>query len=139
MTIQKLRRETNDMDKELNHFNKVNANLGFVVDDLRTKQDQMQELIKKSRRSISKNDIYIRGFRNAVYWVVQEIDDYEQLKNSVHKNLFHYVRDQEQKKADVDQDIKKEYENQKRYLENSVGSLRKRLEKETAVHKEDNL
>eukprot|EP00352_Strombidinopsis_acuminata_P000170 CAMPEP_0176340200 /NCGR_PEP_ID=MMETSP0126-20121128/1379_1 /TAXON_ID=141414 ORGANISM="Strombidinopsis acuminatum, Strain SPMC142" /NCGR_SAMPLE_ID=MMETSP0126 /ASSEMBLY_ACC=CAM_ASM_000229 /LENGTH=95 /DNA_ID=CAMNT_0017684257 /DNA_START=1341 /DNA_END=1628 /DNA_ORIENTATION=+ len=95
MTINKLRRETNDMDKELNHFNKVNANLGFVVDDLRTKQDQMQELIKKSRRSISKNEIQIRGFRNAVYWVVQEIDDYEQLKNSVHKNLFNYVRDQE--------------------------------------------
>lgn len=43
------------------------------------------------------------------------------------------------KPVEVDQDIRKEYQNQKRYLENSVGSLRKRLEKETAVHKDDNL
>ena len=32
---------------------------------------------------------------------------------------------------EIDPDIKKEYENQKRYLENSVNSLKKRLEKET--------
>ena len=39
---------------------------------------------------------------------------------------------------EIDPDIKKEYENQKRYLENSVNSLKKRLEKETQIHKEDN-
>ena len=41
--------------------------------------------------------------------------------------------------VDIDPDIKKEYENQKRYLENSVNSLKKRLEKETKIHKEVSL
>jgi hypothetical protein len=40
------------------------------------------------------------------------------------------VQDQEQKVNDIDPDIKKEYVNQKKYLESSVFSLKKRLEKE---------
>lgn len=34
------------------------------------------------------------------------------------------------KNVEIDADIKKEYENQKKYLDNSVTSLKKRLEKE---------
>jgi hypothetical protein len=34
------------------------------------------------------------------------------------------------KNVEIDPDIKKEYENQKRYLDNSKNSLKKRLEKE---------
>ena len=98
----------------------------------------MQELIKKNRSKIRSNDIYIKGFKNAVYRVVQFIDDFEQLKRSVNENLYVYVKDQEIKNVEIDPDIKKEYENQKRYLENSVNSLKKRLEKETQIHKEDN-
>ena len=70
--------------------------------------------------------------------MVQFIDDFEQLKRAVNENLYVYVKDQEIKNVEIDPDIKKEYENQKRYLENSVNSLKKRLEKETQIHKEDN-
>jgi D-ribose pyranose/furanose isomerase RbsD len=60
------------------------------------------------------------------------------LKRAVNENLYPYVKDQEIKNVEIDPDIKKEYENQKRYLENSVNSLKKRLEKETQIHKEVN-
>ena len=43
------------------------------------------------------------------------------------------------KNVDIDADIKKEYENQRRYLENSKNSLKKRVEKEQQIHKEDNM
>jgi len=43
------------------------------------------------------------------------------------------------KNVEIDPDIKKEYENQKRYLENSKSSLKKRLDKESQIHKEDNV
>jgi hypothetical protein len=49
------------------------------------------------------------------------------------------VRDQEMKNVEIDPDIKKEYVNQKKYLESSVFSLKKRLEKEQQIHREDNL
>lgn len=93
MEITRLKKETNEMDKNLKHYNKINANLGYIVDDLRTRQEHMQELIKKNRSKIRSNDIYIKGFKNAVYRVVQFIDDFEQLKRAVNENLYPYVRD----------------------------------------------
>lgn len=39
------------------------------------------------------------------------------------------------KNVEIDPDIKKEYENQKRYLDNSKNSLKKRLDKEQQIHK----
>jgi hypothetical protein len=35
--ILNLKQETNAMDKELKRYNRLNANLGYLVDDLRTK------------------------------------------------------------------------------------------------------
>ena len=136
MEITRLKKETNEMDKNLKHYNKISANLGYIVDDLRTRQEHMQELIKKNRSKIRSNDIFINQFKTAVYRVVQFIDDFEQLKMSVNKELYRYVQDQEIKNVEIDVDIKKEYDNQRRYLENSVNSLKKRLEKETQIHKE---
>ena len=43
------------------------------------------------------------------------------------------------KNVEIDPDIKKEYENQKRYLDNSKNSLKKRLDKEQQIHKQDNM
>lgn len=116
------------MDKELKQYNKINANLGFMVDDLRTRQEEMQEQIKKNRSSIRKNEMFIQGFKTAVYKVSRHIDDFDQLKQSVLKYLNEYVQDHTSKDTEIDPDIKKEYENQRAYLESSVHSLNKRLE-----------
>jgi hypothetical protein len=54
-----LKMDTNNMDKSLRRYNKINANLGFVVDELRNKQTDMTELIIKNRMAIRRNDSYI--------------------------------------------------------------------------------
>ena len=84
------------MDNSLRKFNIVNSQLGFMVNDLRTKQEEMSKLIKASSAKIRKNDIYIQGFKNAVYWVVQFIDDIEQLKFHVNTTLKPYIKGQGQ-------------------------------------------
>ena len=91
MEIVTLRQRTNSMDKELRKYNDLNASLGFMVDDLRTRQETLQEVIKRHRDIIRNNDSYISGFKNAVYWVVQYIDDYEQLKRVVNNSLWKYI------------------------------------------------
>ena len=78
MEITRLKKETNDMDKNLRQFNEINADLGDIVDDLRTRQEHMQELIKKNSAKIRRNEIEIKSFKNAVYWVAQYIDDFDQ-------------------------------------------------------------
>ena len=62
MEITRLKRETKDMDKSLRHYNKINANLGFIVDDLRTRQEKMQDLIRNNRTKIRSNDIFINFY-----------------------------------------------------------------------------
>jgi len=71
------------MDRALKRYNTTNANLGHVVDDLRDRQSQMQHVIKANRNKIRNNDTYIQGFKNAVYYVVQYIDNYDQLKSAI--------------------------------------------------------
>lgn len=138
-TINQLRKETNDMDKNLKHYCKINANLGFIVEDLRLRQEEMQKLIKISGTKIRKNDNEIKEYKNRVYWVVQYIDDFDQLKNAVNQNLYKIVKDKQMKNVDIDPDIKKEYESQRRFLENSQNSLKRRLEREQEAHKQDNM
>ena len=51
----------------------------------------MQTAIRKANSQIRKQDSYIKAFKNAVYWVAQNIDDYEKLKMSVLAELKIYV------------------------------------------------
>lgn len=99
----------------------------------------MIDMIRDNRTKIRQNDIKIRQFKNAVYWVVQYIDDFEELKKIVYKNLYPYVKDQPTKNVEIDPDIKKEFQNQTAYLQNSQNSLKRRLEKEKQIHKEENM
>ena len=57
----------------------------------------------------------------------------------MNNRLFNFVKDQKARDEDVNQNIKMEYENQKKFLENSMHSLKKRLEVESQIHKADNL
>ena len=127
------------MDHNLSKYNKINANLGYIVDDLRTRQEHMQDLIKKNRSKIRANDNEINRFKNAVYWVVQYIDDFEDLRRAININLYPIVKQQGMKNVEINPDIKKEYDNQRRYLENAQNSLQKRLQKEQQINKEDNM
>ena len=97
--------ETNEKDRELQQFNSLNANLGFLVEDLRFKQENMQAAIRVANQNIRKNESYIRSFKNAVYWVAQNIDDYEKLKVSVISELKYFVEDHNQKIVVEDSDI----------------------------------
>jgi len=50
------------------------------------------------------------------------------------KHAEHHVR-----KTDIDPDIYAEYISQRKYLEKSVGMLKKHLQKDSEIHKQDNL
>merc|ERR1711869_21360 len=43
------------------------------------------------------------------------------------------------KRQELDQDIQKEYQRQKEYLEKSVESLKRKLQKDSEVHRQDNM
>jgi prefoldin subunit 5 len=80
-------------------------------------------MIKKTRVKIQTNQIVIRTFENAVYWVVQDIDDYEKLKRSISHRLMTYVQDFQSKTQEMNEEIKKEDETQLKYLTSVTANL----------------
>lgn len=56
----------------------------------------------------------------------------------VNKNLYPWVQQENPKSVDVDADIKKEMDNQTKYLQTSLATLKKRQEKEHQIHKQEN-
>lgn len=139
LEIKNLRNKTKQMDQRLKKYNEVNASLGYMVEDLRVRQSQIFQVISFRSERLRYNDAQIEDFKNACHEVVQFMDDQQQLKAAVNERLYTFVRDQKAADEDVNQHIKLEYENQKKFLENSMHSLKKRLEVESQIHKEDNL
>ena len=131
--------ETNEKDRELQQFNSLNANLGFLVEDLRLKQENMQAAIRAANSQIRKNESYIRSFKNAVYWVAQNIDDYEKLKVSVIEELKYFVEDHNQKIVVEDSDIQQEQKVQMTFLKKSVEALNNKLQREMAEHERNRI
>jgi len=93
--ILSLKEKTKDMDNELKRFNKTNANLGYIVDELRTKQDEIQQLISKYKTKIRKNKFLQNSQMVDVYEVLQHQMDPEMLRRSVNANLFKYIENNE--------------------------------------------
>ena len=137
--IKELRLRTEQLDTELQKFNGLNASLGIIVDDFKAGQDEMQQLIQKNRTRIRRNDILIKRFKDDVYDTVQHIDKYDELLLKMADIKETHVKEKEIGSQETDPDIKKEYENQKTYLENSVASLKKKKNKDKAAHELENL
>ena len=109
-----------------------------MVEDLRVRQTCIFKAIGTNGDIIRNNNTIIENFKNAVFQVVSCIDDPRQLKMAIDSLLYGFIKDQKARDEDVNQNIKQEYENQKKYLENSMHSLKKRIEVEGEIHKGDN-
>lgn len=94
----------------------------------------MQAAIRAANSTIRKNESYIRLFKNAVYWVAQNIDDYEKLKMSVLAELKTYVEDHHQKVMVEDNEIQQETKVQMTFLKKSVDALHNKLKREQDEH-----
>jgi len=64
--ISKMKDQTKQMDSELKHFNRVNANLGLIVDDLRMRQEGMQLEINKQHTKLKEQTYYVKVFKRDV-------------------------------------------------------------------------
>ena len=136
--IAKMKEQTNDMDQKLKKFNEYNNQLGELVNDLDSIQATLNEEIKKKRSNISYQNVRIKQFKDDVYKAVQYIQTYAELKNQA-SNLYMTYSTKDLKPPEIDPDIDSEYRSQKKYLQKSVAMLKKNLEKDNEIHKQDNL
>ena len=140
--IQKLKEQTAKMDQELKHFRRVNDSLQLIVEDLRMRQDGMDKEIQTQNDLILEDEKFFKKFSEDVSdcYQVQGAGnaDLKQLKEAV--LILHRKYIKEELKNEVSEaDQQKEYANQRKYLENTVNSLKKKLHTDSDAHRKDNI
>merc|ERR1711998_550797 len=107
------------------------------IEQLQHKQKMLQDEIVSQRKKMTDCQTIIKRFKNDLHESVQHIQDPKLLKDSIGKLYGKYVPNGI-KKQELDSDIQREYNRQRDYLEKSVESLKRKLLKDSDVHRQDN-
>lgn len=136
--IADMRRQINEVDGELETFHKSNAELDLMIGSLRQQLDGMQRNIMRSRSRLSGQQSLLATFQSELHEVVQSIQNPSELRQGISELYKRHVKSS-MAREEADSDIAKEYARQKEYLERSIDALKKKLAKDSAMHRADNL
>lgn len=123
-----------EMDAELERYNKTNQQFELENSSLQLKLDALQKELLRQRTQLADADALNRRFRTDLEETVQYIQDYKMLKASV-KLLYQRHCGEPVQSTHLDEDVQKEYTRQREYLEKSVENLKRKLAKDTDLHR----
>merc|ERR1719203_2368567 len=126
------------MEGELDDYMRKNKQLALDISQLQMKQRALQEEIKSQKKRLRDDLALIKRFKLDLSDCMETIQEPKQLKESV-ANLYRKYVQSGAKKLDLDTDMQKEYNRQRDYLEKSVESLKRKLEKDSQAHRIDNM
>lgn len=136
--IADMKKQIQAMDSDLEDYHRKNKALKVNIEELNDKQKKLQDEILTQRKRVTDCQTIIKRFKNDLHECVQYIQEPKQLKESV-TNLYKKYVPNGIKKQELDSDIQREYNRQRDYLEKSVESLKKKLAKDSEVHRQDNM
>mmetsp|Transcript_31045 Transcript_31045/g.81588 ORF Transcript_31045/g.81588 Transcript_31045/m.81588 type:complete len:720 (-) Transcript_31045:45-2204(-) len=136
--IESMKKQTQAMDDELNDYMRKNKQLALDISQLQMKQRALQEEIKSQKRRLRDDLSLIKRFKLDLSDCIENLSEPKQLKESMAQLYRKYVQSGT-KKLDLDTDMQKEYNRQRDYLEKSVDSLKRKLEKDSQGHRIDNM
>lgn len=136
--IAETKKQIQAMDADLEDYHRKNSQLQQNIIQLTSKQKGLQEDIVAQRKKITDCSTVIKRFKTDLHECVQHIQEPKQLKEAVTALYKKYVPNGV-KKQELDSDIQREYKRQREYLEKSVDSLKKKLLKDSEVHRQDNM
>jgi len=138
LEIADMKEQIKEMDQELERYHKNNASLDLMIGDLQLKQKGLQKQVTTQRRANADAKMIIQRFHHDLHETTQHVQDPKALKESV-KNLYQKHVIQNVAPSDLDHDIQKEYNRQREYLEKTVESLKRKLHKDSELHRVDNI
>eukprot|EP00397_Hematodinium_sp_SG-2012_P002542 GEMP01002549.1.p1 GENE.GEMP01002549.1~~GEMP01002549.1.p1 ORF type:complete len:1215 (+),score=317.57 GEMP01002549.1:306-3950(+) len=136
--IAEMRQQIHAMDAELEDYMRKNKQLALDISQLQLKHKALQEEKKDQKKKLKENLRFIKTFKLDLHEAVQNLQDPKKLKESVAQLYRKLVQGTTAiKESDVDKS--QEYNRQRDYLERSVDSLKRKLEKDSQVHRTDNM
>lgn len=137
--IKAMKEQIQEMESELERFHKQNNGLELNIAELRLKLKATEKELYQERQKCHDIDAEVKRFKTDLHNVTAYIQEPKQLKEGVKELYGKYVTDDASDRSGVDADIQKEYARQREHLERSVASLRKKLAKDTEIHRADNV
>jgi len=137
-SITEMKKQIQATDADLEDYHRKNKLLQVNIDQLQEKQRSLQNEIVTQRKKMTDCQTIIKRFKNDLHECVQFIQEPKQLRDSVTGLYKKYVPNGI-KKQELDSDIQREYNRQRDYLEKSVESLKRKLLKDSEVHRQDNM
>jgi len=125
------------MDADLEDYHRKNKQLQVNIQQLQSKQRSLQEEIVTQRKKMLESQTIIKRFKTDLHESIQFIQEPKLLRESVASLHKKYVPNGI-KKQELDADIQREYNRQRDYLDKSVESLKRKLLKDSEVHRQDN-
>merc|ERR1711988_1479158 len=126
------------MDSDLEDYHRKNKQLQDSIDQLQVKQRSLQDEIVTQRKKMTDCQTVIKRFKTDLHECVQFIQEPKLLRDTFTALYKKYVPNGI-KKQELDSDIQREYNRQRDYLEKSVESLKRKLLKDSDVHRQDNM
>merc|ERR1712151_603423 len=136
-SIAEMKKQIQAMDSDLEDYHRKNKQLQDSIDQLQVKQKSLQEEIVTQRKKMTDCQTVIKRFKTDLHECVQFIQEPKQLRESATALYKKYVPNGI-KKQELDSDIQREYNRLTDYLEKSVESLKRKLLKDSDVHRQDN-
>merc|ERR1712151_291914 len=124
-------------DADLEDYHRKNKLLQVNIEQLTEKQRTLQGEIVTQRKKMTDCQTIIKRFKNDLHECVSFIQEPQTLRGSLTKLYQKYVPNGI-KKQELDSDIQREYNRQRDYLEKSVESLKRKLLKDSQIHRSDN-
>eukprot|EP00399_MALV-I-05_sp_L67-4_P000141 gene141-48_t len=125
------------MDAELEDYQRKNKQLGLDINQLQMKQRALTEELRVQKQSLRQENAFIQRSRIDLSECFQKIDNAKALKEKV--AAFYRKYSDNNLTVEDDTDAQKEYNRQRDYLEKSVDSLKRKLAKDSEVHRVDNM
>ncbi|XP_074640882.1 cilia- and flagella-associated protein 57-like [Tubulanus polymorphus] len=137
--IKAMKEQIQEMESELERFHKQNTQLELNITELRQKLKATDKEMHQERQKVRDVEAVVKRFKTDLHNCVGYIQDPKMLKESIKALYQKHVQEDITETASVDADIQKEYSRQREHLERSVASLRKKLSKDTEIHRADNV
>ena len=137
--IMEMKEQIREMDQELERYHKNNSALELTISDLKLKLEGMQREILSQRSKLGDADSKARGIKTELHECIQHVQDPKALKDAVKKMYQRHAADDTIASKKLEEEIAAEYSRQREYLEKSVESLKRKLNKNMELHRSDNM
>ncbi|XP_028666683.1 cilia- and flagella-associated protein 57 [Erpetoichthys calabaricus] len=138
--IKEMKEQIQEMEEELERFHSKNTQLELNITELQQKLKATNKEKQKEMQRVRDVEALVKRFKTDLHNCVGFIQEPKKLKDTICELYDRYVHQSDVVEiVGVDADIQREFARQREHLERSVGSLQKKLVKDTDIHRAENI